>query len=87
MSEYHDMTSSSPPSGDDWNKRLLRVPAAASAAVRQAVRDHKAAGNPVAVWRDGHVVWLAPHEIPDLPEAHEPRVSPPPPCRFETPQP
>ncbi len=57
---------------DDWNERLGRVPAAVAAAVRQAVRDHKAAGNPVAVWRDGRVVWLAPHEIPDLPVASQP---------------
>lgn len=56
---------------DDWNERLERIPAAVAAAVRQAVRDHKAAGNSVAVWQDGRVVWLAPHEIPDLPEARE----------------
>ena len=66
--------SSEPASGDDWNERMLRAPAAASAAVRQAVRDHKAAGNPVAVWRDGRVVWLAPHEIPDLADARKPRA-------------
>lgn len=57
---------------DDWNERLGRVPAAVAAAVRQAVRDHKAAGNPVAVWQDGRVVWLAAHEIPDLPAPSEP---------------
>ena len=41
------------PCVDDWNARLLRVPAAVAAAVRQAVREHKAVGNPVAIWRDG----------------------------------
>ncbi len=36
-------------------------------AFKRAVRDtmlmHKRAGNPVAVWRDGKVVLLQPHEI------------------------
>ena len=32
-------------------------------AVRQALLQHKRMGNPVAVWRDGKVVWIAPEEI------------------------
>lgn len=32
-------------------------------AVREAVLQHKRAGNPVAVWRDGKTVWLKPEEI------------------------
>ena len=32
-------------------------------ATRQAVLDHKRAGHPIAVWRDGKVVWLQPDEI------------------------
>ncbi len=32
-------------------------------AVRQALLQHKRAGNPVATWRDGKVVWLEPEEI------------------------
>ena len=39
-------------------------------AVRQAVLQHKRAGNPVAIWRDGKVVWVNPDEI-ELP--HENR--------------
>ncbi len=39
-----------------------------TAAVREAVLRHKRLGNPVAVWREGRVVWLAPHEIPAEPE-------------------
>lgn len=31
--------------------------------VREALLEHKRAGNPVAVWRDEKVVWLAPDEI------------------------
>jgi hypothetical protein len=39
-------------------------------AVRQALRMHKRAGNPVAGWRDGKVVVIPAEEIPvdDLPE-------------------
>jgi hypothetical protein len=33
-------------------------------AVREALRRHKQAGNPIAVWHEGHVVWLTPDEIP-----------------------
>jgi hypothetical protein len=32
-------------------------------AVRDALRRHKQAGNPVAVWRDGQVVWIEPQDI------------------------
>jgi hypothetical protein len=42
-----------------------RIEAALRSAVRGALRDHKRAGNPIAVWRDGRVVWLAPEEIPE----------------------
>jgi hypothetical protein len=33
--------------------------------VRDAVRLHKRAGQPMVVWRDGRVVWLSPDELPD----------------------
>lgn len=45
-----------------------RIEAALQQAVQSALRDHKRAGNPVAVWRDGQVVWLAPEEISVPPE-------------------
>jgi hypothetical protein len=32
-------------------------------AVREALLRHKQAGNPIAVWRDGAVVWIAPEDI------------------------
>jgi hypothetical protein len=32
-------------------------------AVRDAVLTHARAGNPVATWRDGKVVWISPEEI------------------------
>ncbi len=32
-------------------------------AARDARRIHKALGNPMATWRDGHVVWVQPEDI------------------------
>jgi hypothetical protein len=42
----------------DLIERALR------AAVRDALQRHKRDGDPVAVWREGRVVWLQPDEIP-----------------------
>jgi hypothetical protein len=41
--------------------RMLR---AMQRAVREALQDHKRAGNPVAVWDNGCVVWIQPEDIP-----------------------
>jgi hypothetical protein len=41
-----------------------RIERAVQRAVQDALRLHKRAGNPIAIWRDGKVVWLAPEEIP-----------------------
>lgn len=35
-------------------------------AVRQALLEHKRAGNPVAVFKNGEVIWLAPEQIPEI---------------------
>ncbi len=47
---------------------ILSDPYMIEKALRQAEEDalrlHKRAGNPIAIWRDGQVVWLAPEEIP-----------------------
>ena len=43
---------------------LPRVQEAMTRAVRAALRQHKQAGNPVATWRDGAVVWVEPEDIP-----------------------
>lgn len=32
---------------------------------RQALQRHKKMGNPIAVWQNGQVVWLAPENIPE----------------------
>ena len=37
--------------------------AAIGRAVREAVLGHARAGHPIAVWRDGRVVWLEPAEV------------------------
>ena len=42
--------------------RMLR---AMQQAVREAIWRHKLAGHPVAVWRDGRVVWIQPEDIPE----------------------
>lgn len=41
-----------------------RILAAMRRAVRDALLEHKRLGNPIAVWREGRVVWLSPDEIP-----------------------
>ena len=52
--------------------RVLADPRLIEAALRRAVRaalqHHKRAGNPVATWQDGRVVWIAPEDL-DLPNA------------------
>jgi len=35
--------------------------------VRQALLRHRREGNPIAVWRDGKVVWIPPDQIPVSP--------------------
>ncbi|HEY8685219.1 MAG TPA: hypothetical protein VIO57_06400 [Chloroflexota bacterium] len=56
-----------PESDDDPIHRMRDIPRiqeALNQGVRDALRRHKQAGNPVAVWRDGKVVWIAPEDIP-----------------------
>lgn len=43
---------------------IPRILSALREAVQDALRGHKLAGNPVAVWRDGRVEWIAPEDIP-----------------------
>ncbi len=48
-----------------------KVEAAVQAAVRDALIQHKQAGNPIAVWENNRVVWIEPEqiEIPEEPAA------------------
>lgn len=43
---------------------LPRILDAMREAVREALVLHKLAGHPIAVWRDGRVVWIQPEDIP-----------------------
>lgn len=47
------------------------IDTALAKAVRAALLEHKRAGNPIAVWQDGRVVWIPPQEI-DVEEPNEP---------------
>jgi hypothetical protein len=44
---------------------LRLIERALARAVRQALRRHKQAENPVAVWQQGRIIWLEPNDIPD----------------------
>jgi hypothetical protein len=49
------------------NERVGNIPRnldAMERAIREALLQHKRAGNPVAVWRDGQVVWIPPEDLP-----------------------
>lgn len=52
------------PAPVDLVEDLPRILKAMREAVHEALLRHKRLGNPVAVWRDGRVVWLQPDEIP-----------------------
>lgn len=41
----------------------IPIDRALAAAVREALRHHKQAGNPVVEWRDGAMHWIPPEEI------------------------
>jgi hypothetical protein len=41
-----------------------KITKALSKAVNEALLQHKRAGNPVASWKDGKIVWIQPEEIP-----------------------
>jgi hypothetical protein len=45
-----------------FRERTL-IDSALRIAARDALRQHKQAGNPVTVWRDGAMVWIAPEDI------------------------
>jgi hypothetical protein len=53
-----------PLSADLYKNHRAEIEAALNEAVRDALLDHKRAGNPIAVWRDGKVVIIPANEIP-----------------------
>jgi hypothetical protein len=50
---------------------LDRIGRALRAGVCDALQRHKRDGDPVAVWREGRVVWLPPDQIPTADESTE----------------
>lgn len=51
-------------SQDLLTRYSVEIAEACERAVREALQKHKAAGNPIAIFRDGKVVLLQPDEIP-----------------------
>ena len=51
------------PTASERVNDLPRILNAMKEAVREALLRHKRAGNPVAAWRDGRVVWIQPDEL------------------------
>jgi len=49
---------------DELFRQRTEIDKALALAVQDALWQHKQLGNPVAVWRDGKVVWIPPEEIP-----------------------
>ena len=43
---------------------IPRILAEMQLAVREALLQHKRAGNPIAVWRNDRVEWIQPEDIP-----------------------
>ena len=41
-----------------------KITRALSKAVNEALLQHKTAGNPIASWEDGKIVWIQPEDIP-----------------------
>ena len=56
---------------DDLFVRFAEIKLAYDRAVREALRKHKQAGNPVPVERDGKIVLLQPDEIQVEPEPND----------------
>ena len=52
------------PASTDGDALLARIQDALARSVRAALLRHKQIGNPVAIWRDGKVVWIDPADIP-----------------------
>ncbi|MBI1901362.1 MAG: hypothetical protein HYS13_09665 [Planctomycetia bacterium] len=52
----------------EFRADIAATEAAVQSAVRSALIMHKAAGNPIAVWRNGKVEWIPADEIEIPPE-------------------
>jgi hypothetical protein len=54
---------------DERFQDVALIEQAVKRAVREALLRHKQAGNPIAIWRDGGVVWIKPEDISVEPES------------------
>jgi len=54
-------------SRDERTDNLPVIQQALARAIREALRRHREAGNPVATWRDGRVEWVRAEDI-EVPE-------------------
>jgi len=61
-------TNESPRSLAERLQNVNLIERAFKRAVRDALIRHKQAGNPIAEWRDGRVVWIQPEDIELPPE-------------------
>lgn len=59
------MRSQRPPTLEELLADPTPIERALQQAVREALRKHRQAGNPIAEWRDGEIVWVPPDEILD----------------------
>jgi len=48
---------------DDFFSNGKEIDEALQGAVREALYQHKKAGNPVVSWQDGKIVWIQPEDI------------------------
>jgi len=53
----------SPPAPFERVENINEIQNALGIAIREALLKHKHAGNSVAVWRNGQVVWIKPEDI------------------------
>lgn len=49
---------------DELSNDGSEIDKALQSAVKEALLKHKAAGNPIASWKDGKVIWIQPEDIP-----------------------
>ncbi|MBI2760161.1 MAG: hypothetical protein HYX51_01880 [Chloroflexi bacterium] len=60
---------------DLFESRSAELDAAIERAIANAIEEHRRAGNPIAVWRDGTVVWIPADQIVPLPTPERPENS------------
>lgn len=49
---------------DEFFSNGSEIDKALQKAVKEALLQHKKAGNPVVSWKDGQIVWIQPEDIP-----------------------